>query len=227
MLPLAAGQPLAGPAQSKHPLKPLSLSKDPLAADKEMEGAQEDATSRTALGEDAGSPALPEPQDNRQDGFASMVWEAVPGMLFQEDRQTSLHPLVSTNGLSATGMVQRAPCSLPSPETSVAVMPLLLRARSCLFPTEPVLGAGLQQQPGRAQPDGRGGPGAPVRLLSHGGYPRCPGEQAVPPAGLDTAFTSPFSSSSSSSQTLSSWAGRMRVEDPWEGRQRDLMSRAV
>ncbi|XP_065548317.1 cilia- and flagella-associated protein 251 isoform X2 [Lathamus discolor] len=81
----------------QHPLKPLSLSKAPLAADKEMEGAQEDAKGEDAEGtpclEGAGSPALPEPQDSRQGGFASLVWEAVPGMLFQEDRQSSLHPL--------------------------------------------------------------------------------------------------------------------------------------
>ncbi|KAM8993162.1 cilia- and flagella-associated protein 251 [Ara ararauna] len=73
------------------------MYQDPLAADKEMEGAQEDAKGGDAEGtsclEGAGSPAVPEPKDNRQDGFASLVWEAVPGMLFQEDRQTSLHPL--------------------------------------------------------------------------------------------------------------------------------------
>ncbi|KFZ62428.1 WD repeat-containing protein 66, partial [Antrostomus carolinensis] len=32
-------------------------------------------------------------EDNQHDGSASLVWAAVPGMLFQEDRKTSLHPL--------------------------------------------------------------------------------------------------------------------------------------
>ncbi|KAM6050987.1 cilia- and flagella-associated protein 251 isoform 2-T2 [Theristicus caerulescens] len=165
VFPLAADQP-----RSQHALKPLSLSKDPLAAAKKKEGASEDAAKekegapedagadvllgplwspsgmvirgtlpstwagrqdttalRTALREDtAGTihlegagpagppPALPEPkgaissprsgcreqetqrmsgEDNGRDGSASLVWEAVPGMLFQEDKQTRLHPL--------------------------------------------------------------------------------------------------------------------------------------
>ncbi|KAM6193477.1 cilia- and flagella-associated protein 251 [Sarcoramphus papa] len=152
--PLAADEP-----RSQHALKPLSLSKDPLAAAKEKEGALEDAGAdallgplwspsgmgipgtlpstwpgrqdmtalRTALGEDtAGTthlegagppgppPALPEPkgatssprsgcreqetqqrsgEDDGCDGSASLVWAATPGMLFQEDKQTRLHPL--------------------------------------------------------------------------------------------------------------------------------------
>ncbi|KAM7090088.1 cilia- and flagella-associated protein 251 [Ciconia maguari] len=154
VFPLAADQP-----RSQCAPKPLSLSKDPLAAAKEKEGAPEDAgadarlgplwsppgmgipgtlpstwarrqdmiTLRTALGEDtAGTthlegarppgppPALPEPkgamssprsgcreqetqqrsgEDNGHDGSASLVWAATPGMLFQEDKQTRLHPL--------------------------------------------------------------------------------------------------------------------------------------
>ncbi|XP_064025121.1 cilia- and flagella-associated protein 251 [Pogoniulus pusillus] len=32
-------------------------------------------------------------EDDECDGSASLVWAATPGMLFQEDRQTSLHPL--------------------------------------------------------------------------------------------------------------------------------------
>ncbi|KFQ91809.1 WD repeat-containing protein 66, partial [Nipponia nippon] len=32
-------------------------------------------------------------EDDGRDGSASLVWEAMPGMLFQEDKQTRLHPL--------------------------------------------------------------------------------------------------------------------------------------
>lgn len=153
-------------------LKPLSLSKDPLAAAKEKKGAPEGAGAdpllgvlwspsgmeipdtlpstwaarqdttalRTSLGEDtAGTrllegagppgphPALPEPkgtisnprsgcreqetqersgEDDGCNGSASLLWAATPGMLFQEDKQTKLHPLVSISGHSAIMMVQ-------------------------------------------------------------------------------------------------------------------------
>lgn len=232
-------------------LKPLSLSKDPLAAAKEKKGAPEGAGAdpllgvlwspsgmeipdtlpstwaarqdttalRTSLGEDtAGTrllegagppgphPALPEPkgtisnprsgcreqetqersgEDDGCNGSASLLWAATPGMLFQEDKQTKLHPLVSISGHSAIMMVQTThgtPAQL-SPITAEAFCGFFLSRllscqgqKLCLFPAEPVLGVGLQQQPGRAQPDGRGGPGAPVCLLPHGGHPRCPGE---------------------------------------------------
>lgn len=241
VFPLAADLPRSQPTP-----KPLSLSKEPLAA-AEKEGAPEDAgaeallgplqspsgmgiqgtlastwagrqdttTLRTALGEDiAGTahlegagpsgplPAPPEPKgatssprsgcreqgtqqrsgaDNGRDGPASLVWAATPGMLFQEDKQTRLHPLVSISGHGATLTAHTAPAllpsSLPSPQRCFVGFFFFVPAakhqeqKLCLFPPEPVLGVGLQQQPGRAQPDGRGGPGAPVRLLPHGGHP--------------------------------------------------------
>ncbi|XP_009873525.1 PREDICTED: WD repeat-containing protein 66 [Apaloderma vittatum] len=79
-------------------------------------GRQDTATSRTAgtscleaTGATEPPPVLLEPkevissphsgcreQDRQQrsgDGSASLVWAATPGMLFQEDKQTSLHPL--------------------------------------------------------------------------------------------------------------------------------------
>jgi len=160
----------------------------------------EDTTGTSRLegaGTSGAPPALPEPkgaisspcsgcreqepqqrsgEDDWSDGSASLVRAATPGMLFQEDRQTSLHPLVSASGHGATMVCTApgAPAQL-SPVTPEAFCGFFLsswslRARSCLFPTEPVLGVGLQQQPGRAQPDGWGRPGAPVRLLPHGGH---------------------------------------------------------
>lgn len=219
-------------ARSQYPPNFLSLSKDPLAAAKEKEGAPEDAgagalfhpsgmeipgtmpttwaerqdttASRNALGEDtvgtthldgAGSPehppAFPEPmgafssprsglreqgtqqrsgEDDECDGSASLVWAATPGMLFQEDRQTSLHPLVS---ISEHGAGTPAQLSLIPQRRFVAFLSQLLSARdkSSVSPTELVLGVGLQQQPGSAQPDGRGRPGPPVCVLSHCGHP--------------------------------------------------------
>lgn len=47
--------------------------------------------------------------DHGRDGSASLVWVATPEMLFQEDKQTKLHPLVSTNGHGATATVCTAP----------------------------------------------------------------------------------------------------------------------
>ncbi|XP_056179137.1 cilia- and flagella-associated protein 251 [Falco biarmicus] len=84
----------------------------PRAAAKEKEGAPEDAGADAPLSP-LGSPSgmeipgtLPrsgcreqetqqrsKDDDDGHDGSASLVWAAVPGMLFQQDRQTSLHPL--------------------------------------------------------------------------------------------------------------------------------------
>lgn len=240
VFPLAVDQP-----RSQCTPKLLTLSKDPLAAAKEKEGAPEDAGEdallgplwspsgmaipgtlfstragrqdmtalRTALGEDTAAtthlegagppgppPALPEPkgalsspcsgcreqetqqrsgEDDRHDGSASLVWAATPGMLFQEDKQTRLHPLVSISGHGATMMVHTAPgtpaqLSPITPETFCGFFVPAAKCQGqklCLFPAEPVLGVGLQQQPGRAQPDGQGGLGAPVRLFPHSGHP--------------------------------------------------------
>lgn len=112
---------------SQHTPKPLSLSKDLLTAAWEKEGTPEDAGTDTLL-----SPlwppsglripiSLPSPgyeeqgvqqwsgDDHGHDGSASLVWVATPGMLFQEDKQNKLHPLVSTNGYGATMVVCTAP----------------------------------------------------------------------------------------------------------------------
>lgn len=52
-------------------------------------------------------------------GSASLVWAAMPGMLFRKNRDSSLHPLVSTNGHSATRMVHTTP-GAPAPLSSIA-----------------------------------------------------------------------------------------------------------
>ncbi|XP_071427909.1 cilia- and flagella-associated protein 251 [Pithys albifrons albifrons] len=65
---------------------------NPLAAAKEKEGAPEDAGADVPLC----SPSTPSgirEQDNQQDGCASLVWAATPGMLFQKERDSSPHPL--------------------------------------------------------------------------------------------------------------------------------------
>lgn len=138
--------------------KPFSLSKGPVAAAQEEEGAPGDAppgplrsplgtgvprtlfstwdgwqdttASKTAPGDTATgtpcsegppkpTPALPDPtgaissphgghgeqdqqqrswEGNQHDGSASLLWVAQPGLLFQGDKQSSCHPLVSTSG---------------------------------------------------------------------------------------------------------------------------------
>ncbi|XP_075372514.1 cilia- and flagella-associated protein 251 [Mycteria americana] len=84
---------------------------DPLAAAKEKEGAPEDAGADARLGPLWSPPGMGIPgtlprsgcreqetqqrsgEDDGHDGSASLVWAATPGMLFQEDKQTRLHPL--------------------------------------------------------------------------------------------------------------------------------------
>ena len=76
-------------------------------------------------------------EDDGCDGSASLVWAATPGMLFQEDKQTRLHPLVSISEHGATTMVHTAPgtpaqLSPITPECFVAFLswPLSTRDKS-------------------------------------------------------------------------------------------------
>lgn len=78
-------------------------------------------------------------KDTQHKGSASVVWAATPGMLFLKNRDSSLHPLVSTNGHSATRVVHMAPStpgllSSTTPQTLCAFFVLAAESQELSLP---------------------------------------------------------------------------------------------